>query len=500
MYSKRNSSPEFDQLQFDLREYKLALVPGVKVGLPSIIEKLDAIIETTNELCATIVDTFDEPYFRFLECFFSVAKFQAAYLQSLKSGDGKSDALKQANQFNLEHLSRLAAKVDHSRPSIEVALILAAGLSASNQLTDFYTKIDELAIISLPFVHGIETNPYAHFQRHISTHNSEEKKEAEPLMLSVQFSTDNEPWANPQVLKPETQYTINGVIKLNRLPENFDKLIIRHVSTTGDDFFVLSLPEIQLTNALSYSIRGQVVFKYAQNTFDPPIAIKLIAQLLSVSEEPAYPHLIGYDELITQVIDEKTFKYPTGFSKLNKKAWDIGLEIKKDLPDIDSQELDYFIILLSGILNYAGYCALHGIYKTIGKLSEDDFRDRLITYLSANPTIGGDIIKEGHVAGGRVEIRYQNIIAELKVEKKVSDRAKMVDQYKRQPSVYASALSADLAILCILDLTDKILPSTSVANNVFTIPAVFHGFVNAPTTSKIAVIIIDGNLKNPSAY
>lgn len=245
---------------------------------------------------------------------------------------------------------------------------------------------------------------------------------------------------------------------------------------------------------------GQVIFKFPQNTFDPPVAIKLMAQLLSPSAEPIYPHLIGYDELITQIIDENTFKYPTGFSKLNKKAWDIGLEIKKDLPHIDNNELDHFIILLSGILNYAGYCALHGIFKKVSNLSEDDFRDRLIDYLSANQMIGGDIIKEGHIAGGRVEIRYQDVIAELKVEKTMSDRAKMVDQYKRQPSVYASAVSADLAILCILDLTDKTLPSASVANNVFKIPAVFHGFATAPTTSKIAVIIIDGNLKNPSAY
>jgi len=500
MYLKRNSSPEFDQLQFNLREYKLSLAPGVKVGLPGIIEKLDAIIETTKEICLIIADTFDEPYFRFQECFFAVAKFQTTYLQSLKSGDGKAEAFKQANQFNLKHLAELSSKLDQSRPSVEASLKLADEISASNQLTDFYTKIDELAIISMPFVHGIETNPYAHFQRHISTPDIEEKKEAEPLMLSVQFSTDNEPWANPQILKPQTQYTINGVIKLNRLPDNYSKLIIRHVSTTSDDFFVLSLPEIQLTNELSYSIMGQVIFKYPQNTFDPPVAIKLMAQLLSPSAEPIYPHLIGYDELITQIIDENTFKYPTGFSKLNKRAWDIGLEIKKDLPHIDNNELDHFIILLSGILNYAGYCALHGIFKKVSNLSEDDFRDRLIAYLSANPMIGGDIIKEGHIAGGRVEIRYQDVIAELKVEKTMSDRAKMVDQYKRQPSVYASAVSADLAILCILDLTDKTLPSASVANNVFTIPAVFHGFATAPTTSKIAVIIIDGNLKNPSAY
>lgn len=500
MYFNRNSVPAFTKSQFKLRALKLALLDNHNLGLQGIITNLEEIILVVNELSEATSATFDGPYFKFLESFFSSIKFQAAYLQALKSGDSAADSLKKANQFNHEHLKDLAEKLDSSRPSVKALSDLAAEISDCSNLIDFFTKADKLARTRLPFVNGIEMNPYADFRRHVASEDKEEDKEPEPLLLSVRFLTDNELWANPQVLKPNAQYAISGLIKLNRLPENYNKLIIRHVSTTSDEFFILSLPEIELTNDLEYHISGQIIFKYPQSTFDPPIAVRLIAQMISLTEPPIYPYLIGYDELIAQVIDEKTFTYPTGFSKLNRKALDIGLEIKKDLPHIAQEEVDYFLIILSATLNYSGYCANYGIYKGVSTLSEDEFRDRLIAHLSANPMIGGDIVKEGNIAGGRVEIRYKNIISELKVERSITDRTKMVDRYKRQPSVYASAVSAELAILCILDLTPKTLPPAPAANNIFMIPAVFHGFDNASTTSKVAVIIIDGNLKDPSAY
>lgn len=500
MYLNRISTPEFKKSQFVLRMLKLNLCDSNKLGLPVVISKLEEIIAVVTNLITFTKDTFDEPYFQFLECSLLTIKYQGAYLQALKTGDVNADALKKANQFNHDLLKELTGKLDSSRPSINELSKLSADISDCLKITEFNKKIEIFGYLRLPFIEGIESNPFSDFRRDIDSPEETSEEEPEPLMLSVRFSTDNELWANPQILKPGIQYAINGLIKLNRLPSNYQTATIHHVSTTSDDFFILSLPEIKLTNKLEYNISGHIIFKYPQNTFDPPVAIKLIAQFNSISASPIYPQLIGYDELITQIIDEKTFQYPTGFSKLNKKAWEIGLEIKKDLPNIEQTELDHFIILLTGILNYSGYCASYGIYKNINHLTEDEFRDRLIAYMSANPMIGGDIIKEGSIGGGRVEIRYKNIIAELKVEKKVSDRTKMVKQHKRQPSAYASSVSADLAILCILDLTPKLLPPAPASNNVILEAASFHGFENTPTTSKVAVVIIDGNLKNPSSY
>lgn len=500
MYSNRNRTQAFTDAQYKLREIKFSLVDSSKMELPDILRDIETIISILSNLKNDVTGTFDEDYVHFLESLFITVKFQISYIQGLKSGDSNIDTLKNANKFNHNHLKQLTEKVDTTRISINKLTTLANEISTCEDIPGIQEKIKKLALVPLPYIDGIETDSLADFKRHVSSTENEEEEEIVPLMMSIRFQTDSELWANPQILKPNIQYTIKGFIKLNYLPENYTKIIIRHTSTTNDDYFILSLPEIELTDSLEYNISGQIVFKYPQNTFDPPVVIKLLSQLVSASLQPIYPRLIGYDELIAQIINDTTFKYPTGYKKLNKKAWNIGLEIKNELPQIEEDELDHFLILLSAILNYSGYCAQYGIYKEKTDISEDQFRDKLIEYISANSTVASDITKEGYIGGGRVEIRYKDIIAELKVEKNTSDRDKMIKQYKKQPLAYATATSADLSILCILDLTQKKSVPASPSKNIFVVPGEFHGFQETSSTSKLVVIVIDGNLKNPSSY
>jgi len=501
MYSTRKSNKEFAKSQLKLRESVIGLNGSPKLGISSLHISLNSIASDCETLRETVVDTYDEKYFEALGLFFKIISQHLGYINALQSGDCSADALSKAVAFNLSHLNELIATLLTSRPSIATLNTLASEIASCMKLSSLFSKIDQLSQISLPFIDSIETNPYADFKRHLSAEEAPNAKPAiDPLILSVQFSTDNEPWANPQVLMPQRQYSIRGKIKLNYIPEGYSRLTIGHVSTTDDDFFILSLPEILLNDKLEYDIDGHVIFKYVQTIFDPAIGIKIIAQLQSATEPALYPQLIGYNELISKVIDDKLFKYPTGFTKLNKKAADIVTKIKNELPDIEIQELEHFTVLLSAVLNYSGYCSSHGIYKGKDDINEDDFRDRLIAYMSSNPTLTSGLIKESHIGGGRVEIRYENIIAELKVEKNLSDRKKMLDKYSKQPTVYGSALSADLSILCILDLTPKKLPSAPAYGNVFTLSAPLHGFEGEPATSKVVAVIIDGNLKNPSSY
>ena len=97
-------------------------------------------------------------------------------------------------------------------------------------------------------------------------------------------------------------------------------------------------------------------------------------------------------------MDINSFPYLTGYDKLNQKAFEIAVAIQKEISGIDNGEMKNFLTLLSGILNYQGFCAQQGAYKNISSIAENDFRDKLISFLSANPNIGGDITKESHLA------------------------------------------------------------------------------------------------------
>ena len=333
-----------------------------------------------------------------------------------------------------------------------------------------------------------------------SEYSTEEKIDI--IVLSLQFTIDNEPWANPQILKPEELYSIEGSLSLNKWPTNFDTLKLQPVSTSDNNWFTLSLPDIKKGNGTEYKVSGHIVFKYPQSTFDNAISIRLLALFTNGSGDITYPTIIGYDQLILKVLDPNSVYFPTGFKSIDKAVFDIVVNIDKQLPDIDKTEKENFIKLLSGIVNYQGYCLQRGIYKENRKVLEDEFRDNLIQHLTNNPLLGEEISKESHIAGGRVEINFRGIIAELKVENTISDREKLYEKYGKQPVAYASGNTKQLSILCILDLTEKKLPPAPPQNNIKLISPIVHGFESKQLDypSKMAMILIDGNTKKPSDY
>jgi hypothetical protein len=192
----------------------------------------------------------------------------------------------------------------------------------------------------------------------------------------------------------------------------------------------------------------------------------------------------------------------TGFPASDKKLQDIANEIAQISIGLDSKEREDFLRLLCGTLNYQGFCHQQGVYKNKDTVNESHFRDSVIQHFTGLTYLGGSIVKEAEIAGGRVEISFRGITAELKVEKDTSDRDKLFEKYGKQPVVYASGNSKQFSLLCILDLTEKILPSAVPANSVKLITPTLHGFENRSPdiASKLVVVIIDGNTKNPSAY
>jgi hypothetical protein len=202
------------------------------------------------------------------------------------------------------------------------------------------------------------------------------------------------------------------------------------------------------------------------------------------------------------VLDPNAHYFLTGFKAMNKIVADIALKIDKEIPKLDADEKNNFLHLLSGILNYQGFCLQQGIYKNEPNVYEDDFRDDLIQHLTGLPYIGENINKEAHLAGGRVEIGYKGNVAELKVEKALSDRKKIIEKYTSQGVTYSSANTKSLSILCVLDLTEKKQPVAPPQDNIFFTTPALHGFDDLSTAPPVrqVVVIIEGNTKKPSDY
>jgi len=497
----RKPDHRITELQLKFREvWVLAFKQFTIHDIDRCLLQKDELIKVATELKGFETSQEDINYFTSLYYLINAVFLLLQGHKNQLSGLPGSEELSGA-RINADQLLHLASSLDQLKPSVQQFIQVAQDIKSVDSIEKVPELMTLLNKIAFPIILTIETSRYGRYKGMQSEFETGEKliSEAEKPVISVLFYIDTELWANPQIVKPNQLYSLSGVIKLNHWPQDYDQLILTHISTTDDSWFVLSLPSIKITTEKQIPIKGSITLKYPQSSLDAPLSIRMLARFTGENKKTLFPVIIGYDQLILRVIDQHSFDFPTGYDKLNEKALEISLQIQQELR-IPKPELQNFLTLLSSILNYQGFCYQYAEYKGKSDVTEEIFRDNLIKYLSANPHFSSTIIKEGTIAGGRVEINFNGIIAELKVEKTISDRQKIIQKYQKQPAAYASSTSAQLSILCVLDLIGKIHPPSIAAKNVFLVSPVLHGFENTPSSSRIAIIIIDGNTKNPSSY
>jgi hypothetical protein len=140
-----------------------------------------------------------------------------------------------------------------------------------------------------------------------------------------------------------------------------------------------------------------------------------------------------------------------------------------------------------------------GVFRNKKVDEKREFQQHLLQHMRG--MLGEDVREEETLVGGRLDLRYRRIVIELKVEDTTKDREVLRRKYLEQPAQYA-APSIPLGITCILNMTEKIHPPSNIANNITLETPIVHGFENSAPAypTKIAVVIIDGNLKLPSDY
>jgi hypothetical protein len=360
---------------------------------------------------------------------------------------------------------------------------------------------EKLRTMPYPVLYEIENNPYNRTPPEADDNETEQSEIEQTPVVSVEFFVDQEPWANPQILQPGKVYNVNGRVRVSKWPKGFDQLILHPVSAENAASYILELPVIYPFVNDSIEITGSVVFKFPQHNFEDNLSVKLLCYFQRSDGQRILPFVIGYDQLVAKVLDPNSNEFMTGFSSMTSALADIVIKLSKELPMLDKRERDDFLKLVRGILNYLGYCLQHGIYKNEKSIAESVFRDRMIQHLVGIPYLGEDVIKEAELAGGRVEISYHGITAELKSETQISDRKQMMEKYGNQALAYASGNGKQLSILCILDLTEKLRPPAPSRNNVVFRSMDVHGFdseIEFP--AKQVVVFIDGNTIKPSDY
>jgi hypothetical protein len=189
----------------------------------------------------------------------------------------------------------------------------------------------------------------------------------------------------------------------------------------------------------------------------------------------------------------------SGYPTVDLQIRRIMAESKAALPDLLPTYLEDFERCLVFLADYGGMVMQSGAFRNKTVDEKRDFQQHLLQHMRV--ALGEDVREEETVGGGRLDLRFKNIPIELKVEYAIQDRQKLLKKYTQQPAQYAAS-SIPLAITCILDMTEKTHPPANIANNLTLETPIVHGFEDSPPSypTKVAVVIINGNLKTPSEY
>jgi hypothetical protein len=327
----------------------------------------------------------------------------------------------------------------------------------------------------------------------------------EPLVAKVMLEIDRQPWSTPQVIQANRIYGLSAKVALPRWPDETDFFAIEYVTTLPKEHYRITEFRIERSSlgpSNEAKTSGHIEFPVGQSLLSEPVVIQLRASFRS-STDPKLIKLatvIGYHKLRVRISDPTRTPLLSKYPALDERIVEIINEISRAAPGVSQGHLGDFIALLGGIANYMGICLQQAVYKEGQEISEAQFQSDLLDHLRL--LLGSEVQEAPKQGGGPTDIQYRSVTTELKVERDVSDRAKMVDRFLNQPTQYSSANGAQLGILCILDMTPKERRPANPKNNILLKTPIVHGFPEGtpPHPTKIAVVIIDGNLRLPSSY
>jgi hypothetical protein len=331
------------------------------------------------------------------------------------------------------------------------------------------------------------------------------EKHKEPLVAKVMLEIDRQPWSTPQVIRANQIYGLSAKIAIPRWPDETDLFTIEYVTTLPKEHYRITEFRIERSSlgpSREVETSGHIEFPVGQSLLSDPVIIQLLASFRSSTDpklvKPAA--VIGYHKLRVRISDPTRTPLLSKYPALDERLVEVIDEISRTTPGVNQEHLADFVALLGGTAKYMGICLQQAVYKEGQEISEGHFQKDLLKHLRSQ--LGSEVQEAPKQGGGPTDIQYRSVTAELKVERNVRDRAKMVDRFLDQPTQYSSANGAQLGILCILDLTPKERPPANPKNNILLKTPKVHGFAEGtpPYPTKIAAVIIEGNLRLPSSY
>jgi hypothetical protein len=320
-------------------------------------------------------------------------------------------------------------------------------------------------------------------------------------VVKLMFSLDGQTLATPQAIRSGMQHDLTIDLTAATWPDTFDELHVDYLSTMAAGDYYLTPFTFERSGGDRQHQKGNCIFHHPQTLLSEPAWLKVRARFTSSDRSLTLQAIVvGHTELQLRALNETSYPLLSGYPTVDIQIPKILQDAREALPDISPSDFDDFARCLIHLSRYAGMTLQSSVFKG-RKISEPrDFQQHLLATLRMTE-LSSEVREGERTSGGILDLRYRNIVIELKVETGISDREKLRVAYLEQSAQYGSH-AVPLSIACILDMTEKDHTPANIANNITLETPRLHGFEDTTPQypSKVAVIIIDGNIKSPSDY
>ncbi|MBG0810426.1 hypothetical protein IY145_13705 [Methylosinus sp. H3A] len=410
----------------------------------------------------------------------SIAAKLRSWHRAVRTGEADADRFLRAARLQLYEWQTADAGYGHE---------LRSRLSAVNgdfAATDVGVLLEDLARVTFPVAIFTTEPPTVPHWRQDTV-----KAKSELAVAFLEFRINGKEAAAIHRLPADRLHDLELKLRVSRWPEEAERLVLKPISVEPED--VWTLPEFSFArpkgnSPFTLETYGRLSIRMRIAIGARPLEFLYSAEFQPVSAEQ--PVAVAGQRSLRIDSSEFEDRCETGYPSLDAKLIEVRNRLR-DEPRISEREIGTALHLFKPLANLVGQAVHANLFPS--PLNEAAFESHVAQHLRRHPEIGVELEVQAQAGGGRTDLSFRQMRIELKVKNDAPLSTKELEKYSLQASAYAVGSDKTIAILCVLDGSEKKAPPTPMVEAIKVIPV-------QPNDRPIYVIafIIQGNLAKPS--
>jgi len=396
-----------------------------------------------------------------------------------------------------EHKARtVAAELDAGDPVLRPVREILERIAATRDLHERAAVCEDLARTPVPL--PLIDPPPAPFT---GPRTNREPAPATPRAAIV-TALDGSPVTWAHAVTPGRVHELEAEARVLDWPTEAGELVLRFLSRwprSAVDVTEIRLPRPDQEVDSVRIARGTGHLALHAAAADPVTSVHLAieGQLVTADGTGAPLRLLGDNELAVRTFDPAA-DVITGAPAVDERILAMLAELRDQ--NIAPHEQEAFGRFLVAIARAGVRIGAEREFPAGSNPRESDFQAELLKRVGMAPELGGRVHEHAWQGGGPTDLAHDGVVAELKVERSQPATLERAGDYLSQATQYASAGQRQLSLLVILDMTPKLAPPGVLANTIGWLDPALHGLDDPAFPSRVAVVIVNGNLPVPSAW